>query len=305
MSTLRRLAALAPALTLALALGGCANGDNAGGDDQDLRDPSKASYTGPERRSQNLELEDFEFHYNDIDLSKSGEPDAFMVAQWRKARHEAALLCLRANPPDYKQARSLLEDVVIKVPSSSRDWALLAQLDFSDAAYWYQIADRVAWEMNRVAIEKTAEPNGPALDEKQLTELLESFRPFFDRANGKLKERAKAGLRHFEAYRRIRPDDKAVTDFVWKLYFYMQDFEKALQWLDYVLREMDLAEVPEEEPIRGDYGRIRESIISHLAEVKLKGANARPEGQGGLFPFSDEGSRSTLGRVGSDLSPGH
>lgn len=309
----RCLTTLVPGMALVMTLAGCANGadgdkgdrGNTGKSDQAFEDPSKAHFAPNQRPSQKLDLGDFDYEFSDIELSKSGEPDAFEVAQWRKHRHEAALRCLRATPPDYDQARSLLEEIVRNVPSASRDQALLAQLNFSDAAYWYQVGDRVAWEMRRVEFEKTAEPNGPTLDDKQLKELLASFKPYLERASEKLEKHAKDSLRSFEAYRRIRPDDKAVSDFVWKLYFYLQDYERALQWLDYVLREMDLAEVPEEEPIRADYTVIRKAIVTYLAESKLQGDDTRADRQGGgLFPFGDAGVESARDRLRKGYTPG-
>ena len=44
-----------------------------------------------------------ETEWEDIEKNSSGEPSAYDVARWVKHRNDAALLCLRANPPDYEQ----------------------------------------------------------------------------------------------------------------------------------------------------------------------------------------------------------
>ncbi len=294
------------ATALAMALAGCTSngGGDTGGGDSLIGDPNKLHFKAGKRPSQHLELDDFDFEWEDIEKNSAGEPSPYEVAQWVKHRSDAALLCLRASPPDYEQARALMNVVVRNVPTATRVRALLAQTEFSDSAYWYQVADRCSWEVARIEFEKTDSPGpqGNKLTDEEVKELIDSFQPYLQKANEMIRTHSQSALRHFDVYRQARPDDRAVADSVWKLYFRLQDYEKAKQWLDYVLREMDLNEVPEEEPIRQDYMLIRRSIVEYLAVIKLEGHQQR---QGsGLFPFSNQRSRSARDRLREGFTPG-
>ncbi|RMG06299.1 MAG: hypothetical protein D6731_26180 [Planctomycetota bacterium] len=284
------------ALLASGALAGCAS-SGAGGT-APAPHPNRITVNVGGRPTQHLDLDPFELEWDDIEVDDTGERSATQVARWVRMRHDAALRCLRADPPDYEQAGELLQEILRRVPDSSRDRSLLAQLFFADAAYWWRTADAVAWEMERVALESTAAPNGPPLTDEEVKQLLSEYQPYRDRANENVRKAARESLKHFELYRRLRPDDKSVLDFVWKLHFFLQDYELALRWLDYVLREMDTAGVPPQEPLRVDYETIRKDIANYLAERKLD--PSRPPSGRGLFPFSAGGRE----RMRKDYAPG-
>jgi hypothetical protein len=293
--------ARAAALLIVLGAAGCGSSDKGSDDDGAPVGPQKLTVNVGGRPTQTLELDDFNIEWDDIDVDDTGEKSAFQVAQWVKQRYDAAVRCLRADPPDYAQATKLLGRIASKVPSSSKARKLLAEVLFSAAAYWWRTADAIAWEMERIGLEGTAKPNGPRLTDADMKELLTQYQPYRDNANEQAREHAQKSLKQFELYRQLRPDDKLVFDFVWKLHFFLQDYRQSIRWLDYVLREMDVAEVPEEEPLRQDYLAIRKSMVAYLAEQAVASDGEVRRGRG-IFPFG--GNERGRGRLQEDFTPG-
>ena len=88
-------------------------------------------------------------------------------------------------------------------------------------------------------------------------------------------------------------ESQRVASYVWRLYFFRQDYRAALTWLDYILKEMELREVPATEPTRVAYMDIRKGIVNYLAKLRLEGKDA-VRNTHGLFPFKDN-DRALLG----------
>lgn len=284
------------ALGLLVVLAGCTTTDP-DPDGKRLKREEVAWVDVSGRDSQTLEI-DLDYDWDDIDIADDGTHDPYIVAKWVKERRDAVQRCLSAVPADQVQAADLLDEILKRVPGSSRDRGLLAQVTFADASYWFQTADRVGWEVERLRVERTATANGETLNDKDLEDLVESYTPYLETANKKCQASARRSLGQWDLYRKLRPDDRAVADFIWKLHFYVQDYRSALAWLDLVLREMDLQETPKEEPIRRDYEEIRRSIVEYLAKLRLEG----PEAGRRVLPFGKRGS-SSRDRLG-DFTPG-
>jgi hypothetical protein len=222
---------------------------------------------------------DFQHEWDEIDKNDRGVRDTEQVAMWVTERRNAVDLCLRAEPvPAVHQAVGLLEQILARVPDSSRDRFMLAQCTFAEAAHWYRLADGEAWEMNRLETERTAprEQGGGALTDEEVKAQIATIRVDFDLLLDELNKTASRSLTLFTTYRQVRPDDKRVYDYVWKLYFFLQNFPEALRWLDFVLAEMDSAGVPREEPLRQDYQMLRKEILDRMMDAQTTGGGFRP-----------------------------
>lgn len=222
---------------------------------------------------------DFQIEWDDIEKNSRGQRDTEQVAMWVTERRNAVDACLRAEPiPATHQAVGLLEQILARVPDSSRDRFMLAQCTFAEAAHWYRLADGEAWEMNRLETERTAprEQGGGALTDEEVKAQISEIRKDFDLLLDELNRTASRSLTLFTTYRQVRPDDKRVYDYVWKLYFFLQNFPEALRWLDYVLAEMDSAGVPPEEPLRQDYRMLRKEILDRMMDAQTTGGGFRP-----------------------------
>jgi len=275
----------AGAAALALALAGC----NGAETDPDAG-PDVIEYEPPPRPMSRIEL-DYEWEWEDIDRLDNGERDPEEVAMWVAERNRTVQRCLNQEPPALYQAIEVLKEILARVPSSSRDRGLLAQCYFADAAYWFKVADNIAWEMDRLLAERTL-PNwegGARLTDAEVEKLVSDYRAFLEKANRNLEIASRNSLRAFTRYAQARPDDKGVYDFVWKLHFYLQNYDESLRWLNLVIHEMDLAEVPDQEPLRQRYTDIRDQMVDYLADRRIEGAEAeRPRGF-----FDDLGGGST------------
>lgn len=222
---------------------------------------------------------DFQIEWDDIEKDRRGMRDTEQVAMWVTERRNAVDLCLRAEPvPAVHQAVGLLEQILARVPDSSRDRFMLAQCTFAEAAHWYRLADGEAWEMNRLETERTAsrDEGGGALTPDEVKAQIAEIREVFDLLLDRLNQTASRSLTLFTSYRQARPDDKRVYDYVWKLYFFLQNFPEALRWLDFVLAEMDSAGVPTEEPLRQDYTLLRREILDRMMDAQTNQGGFRP-----------------------------
>lgn len=243
-----------------------------------------------------LELDDFEHEWTDLDRDPQGRKDSYQVALWATERHNMAMRCLRSEPPARIQAARILNEVLERVPESSKDRYQLAVLRFREAAYWYRAADAVAWHMDMIrTYRRTAPPDkkGRELSEKEVEEALERGRPVLKEANERLKLRASESLKHFERYQQMRPDDKRILDVVWKLHFYLQNYDLALRWLDHLMAEFDRQGVPRTEPQLKDYEYIKERLQTYLANLRIQGTGK----EGTPLPWTDKKLR---GRIGSN-----
>lgn len=222
---------------------------------------------------------DFKFEWDDIDKDSRGMRDTEEVAMWVTERRNAVDACLRAEPvPAMHQAVGLLEQILARVPDSSRDRFKLGQCTFAEAAHWFRLADGESWEMNRLETQRTApaEDGGAALTDDEVKARIAEIRKVFDLLLDRLNQTASRSLNLFTIYRQARPDDKRVFDYVWKLYFYLQNFPEALRWLDFVLAEMDSAGVPREEPLRQDYLMLRKEILDRMMDAQTNQGGFRP-----------------------------
>lgn len=254
------------AAVLALVLCGCGSTEET---------PEQPALDGPaividRRKEPRLDV-DFEHEWKDIDRDSKGELDAEEVAAWVVERRNAVQRCLRMEPQAVGQAMEILEEILSKVSDSSRDRYLLAQCVFSEAAYWFRLADGYAWEMNRLQYQRTAHPDegGRQLTDDEVKDKIAELREIFDLLLVNVNRSSQRGLNLFTVYRQQRPDDKSVYDYIWKLYFFSQNFPEAQRWLDLVLHEMNMAGVPEQDPLRQDYVALRREILDRITEQRL------------------------------------
>ncbi|MCO5169895.1 MAG: hypothetical protein M9894_26455 [Planctomycetes bacterium] len=259
-----------PAVTLtlaALALGGCASSEPTEDELPKVDEPAVVLPPGPRLKF------DFELEWSDIDRERrTGARDPEQVARWVTERRNAVQQCLRNEPTQaVRQAIELLEEILSKVPDSSRDRYLLAQCMFFEASYWFRLADSYAWEMNRLELDRTAHQSdgGRALSDEEVAAKVAELRKVFDLLLVNLNRSAGRSLSLFASYRQQRADDKSVYDYLWKLHFYLQNYVEAQRWLDQVLHEMDLAGIPERDPLRQDYRELRKEILERVTEQRL------------------------------------
>ncbi len=258
---------LATAALLALLVCGC-------GSTEEKPDPNPApdgpAIVLPRDKEPRIEL-DFDLEWSDIDRNAKGELDPEEVATWVVERRNAVQRCLRMEPQAMGQAMELLEEIVSKVGDSSRDRYLLAQCVFAEAAYWWRLADGYAWEMNRLELDRKArdDEGGRALSDDEVKAKVAELRRTFDLLLVNVNKTSQRALNLFAVYRQQRPDDKGVYDYLWKLHFYSQNFVEAQRWLDQVISEMDLAGVPENDPLRQDYVALRREIVDRITEERL------------------------------------
>ena len=224
---------------------------------------------------------DWDVEWADVRDLKGGDRD-YETAVWVTERRKAALEGLQEKRPRLTQAIEILQEVIDKVPDDSRDRRLLAECYFLAAAWWFKQADVVAWESLRLISERTlprSSRNAPivVLDDAAVEKLTTEYNAYLDKANTQVATLAELALHEFARYRQQRPDDKVVFDYVWKLYFYLQNYKESLRWLEAVLYEMDLAEVPPQDILRQDYTAIRNELRNELATMRIEGrAPARP-----------------------------
>lgn len=244
-----------------------------------------------------LEIDDFKYEWNDIDKDRQGRRNPYQVARWVTERHDAVEACLRNSPPATTQAIALMEQILQRRPDASKDRYLLARVRFGLAAYWFKAADVVAYNMDWIAKYKKLKPNSQDLDDEQVEKVLKAAEPWLKDANEKLRTNAKESLRHFGLYRRRRPDDKRVLDFLWKLHFYLQDYERALRWLKYLLSELDAQGVPEQDPLRKDYVHIRDRLTDYMVNLKIEGVGKGDRLGASVLPWKDKRSREIRKRM--------
>lgn len=256
---------------LALALAGCGSTEETPEGPrgpQGPRGPVSIDYS-TERRIET----DFSLDWDDIERNERGELDPEQVAQWVVERHNAVERCLREQPQVVGQAKELLEEILSKVPDDSKDRFLLAQCVFSEAAYFFRLADGAGWEISRLREDRTArqEEGGHPLSDEEIEARVTTLRLWLEAYVEQLNATAHKALSHFTLYWNQRPDDKRVYDYLWKLHFFLQDYVEAKRWLDKVIYEMDAAGVPENEPVREDYVALRGVIAEAIAEQRTGG----------------------------------
>jgi hypothetical protein len=246
---------------------------------------------------------DFETDWEDIDRTKRGDLDPEQVARWVIERRNAVETCLKQSPQSIGQAMELLEDLVAKVPDSSRDRYTLAQCVFSEAAYWFRFADSYAWEMNRLRVEPRSHPSEGLpvrnLTPEEVEAKIADLRAKFDMMLVNLNERARRALNLFLVYRQQRPDDKSVYDYIFKCNFFLQNYDEARRWLELVLHEMDMAGIPRQDPLRQDYTLLLAEVKEQMADARLEGGFRKVEptihdrlrvGENGARPAAPRGN---------------
>lgn len=278
----RRLATCALALG-ALVLVGC------GGKEED-DDPNAVTVHLKPPPNQTVEEVEFENDWDDLDRDKQGRVNAYQKALWVTERYDAAVRLLRLDTPARVQAGQILENLLRRAPQASRARLLLAQLRFSEAAFWFQSTDAWAYQIDWLRYKRT-DKDGTEMKPEDIEEAIRKAEPYVAEGNVKIRESASASLRHFMRYRAMRPDDRQISDYVWKLNFFLQNYSAALEWLDVVLRGWDREEVSSDDPLRKDYEKIRQDIDSYLANLELArdDANRRP---GSPLPWQNEKLRA-------------
>lgn len=258
---------LATAALIALILCGCGSTEEAPDPGPTSDEPAIVLDRSKEPR---IDVE-FEHEWKEIDRNSKGELDPEQVAEWVVERRNAVQRCLRVEPQAVGQAMEILEQIISKVSDSSRDRYLLAQCVFAEAAYWWRLADGYAWEMNRLQLDRTAHASegGHKLTDDEVKEKIADLRRTFDLLLVNVNKSSNRALSLFTVYRQQRPDDRSVYDYIWKLHFFAQNFVEAQRWLDLVLHEMDMAGVPQQDPLRQDYAALRLEIVDRITEQRL------------------------------------
>jgi hypothetical protein len=210
--------------------------------------------------------------WEDIDKNDRGEKNPEEVARWVTERRNAVQACLNNRPQALTQAVELLQEITTRVPDSSKDRYLLAQCYFVDALYWWRMTDVTAWELNRVKVDRTEhrsiDPAEHHMTDHEVDARVAQLKPYFEACLSQLDVSGHRALDAFMAYRQQRPDDKRVYDYLWKLYFYVQDFRAAKQWLEVVLHEMDMADEPSHDPLRQNYELMIEELKDKIVDER-------------------------------------
>lgn len=258
-------------IALALGLAGC-------GSTETQPETRPAGMYIPREHEKRVEF-DFQLDWEDIERNDRGDLDPEQVARWVIERRNAVETCLKQSPQSIAQAMEILEDMVAKVPDSSRDRYTLAQCVFSEAAYWFRFADSYAWEMNRLKLERTSHQSEGSrqLSDEEVEEKVADLRKKFDLMLANLNERSKRALALFLVYRQQRPDDKSVYDYIFKCHFFLQNYDEARRWLELVLYEMDMAGIPRQDPLRQDYSLLLAEVKEQMADAKLEGGFRKVE----------------------------
>jgi tetratricopeptide (TPR) repeat protein len=253
---------------LALGLAGCSSTP------ETIRRQSDLNLPRPEFEVR----EPLEFHraWADVPIDDRGEPSPVELAKWVTERRNAAERALKDEPMRLMQAVEILAAVARRVPDSSFLRQRLAQSYFLGAAMWFKNADAAAFSMDYLIVNNQL-PDGTLVETEDDKEAyLKEMREFLDKSNTQVHKWAERALREFMAYRGLRPDDKTVLDSVWKLHFYLQNYDEALRWLDAVIREMDLAEVSEADPLYRNYSLVRKDMVDLIAQLRIDSSSRTP-----------------------------
>ena len=238
------------------------------------------------RRQEQLELPRPEFEHReplgfqrawaDVPIDEAGDPDAVELAKWVTERRNAADRALKDSPMRLLQAVEVLAMVARRVPDSSAVRQRLGQGYFLGAAMWFKNADAAASSMDYLILNEELPDGTPVASQEEKEATLEEMRAFLLRCNEQLEAWSVRALREFIAYRGMRPDDKSVLDTVWKLYFFLQDYNESLRWLDAVLREWELTEVSDTDPDYRSYKLMRKELVDLIASLRIDSATRTP-----------------------------
>lgn len=262
----------------------------------------------PERVTTHLEpppnstVEEPEFNYEwaDIERDDQGRVDAYEKARWITERFNAAKRLLALDVPARVQAGQILEQILRRDPAASAVRLMLAQLRFAEAAYWFQATDAWAFQIDWMAVKKTRVEDGeqgPTLSKEELEEAIQQALPYVEEGNEQIRRTASSALTHFLRYRAARPDDESIADYLWKLYFFLQRYQEAQEWLNYVLAEWERRDQPREDPLYKKYLDIAETISNYLAELELAKESGK---KGGPLPWRDPALRAEQRLILSD-----
>ncbi|MEZ6189248.1 MAG: hypothetical protein R3F62_30130 [Planctomycetota bacterium] len=236
--------------------------------------PDRPTYSGPYGLDNRIDVE-FDQTWEEIEVTRTGEKDATQKAFFVTQRRNAALRCIKADPPCLLQAIEILDDILSHVPDASEPQLLMARTQFQIAAYWFKVADVIAWNMQYIDYNrKTPEDEygrQVELSDDEVEGLVADYKPWLDRANQGIRRAAEASIKHFTIYQRLHPEDLAIHEYVWRLHFFLQNYQEALTWLKAVLARMDRQEVEPEDPIRVKHEQIRQAIEDYLANLRLTG----------------------------------
>jgi hypothetical protein len=284
-----------PTHTLALALVALVFvGCNGKEDEEDRSDEVTAFLNPPPNET--VEDPEFKYEWEDLERDDQGRVNAYEKARWITERYEASLRLLRLDTPARVQAGEILDKVMRRAPDTSKARLLLAQLRFAEAAYWFQATDAWAYQIDWLLYFRTSPDDpraeqGKRLNKEDLDTAIEKATPYVAEGNEKIRIAASQSLSHFLRYRARRPDDQQVADYLWKLYFYLQRFDEALQWLEYVLAGFESQEVPREDPLRKQYETTHKMLTDYLARLELSREEGVPAGASPL-PWRDKNMRT-------------
>lgn len=236
--------------------------------------PDRPSYSGPYGLDNRIDVE-FDFTWDEIEVTRTGDKSpadkAFFVTQ----RKNAAMRCIKSDPPCLLQAIEILDEILRYVPEASEPQLMMATTQYQIAAYWFKVADVIAWNMQFVSVNRRTPKDEYGrevkLSDEDVEGLLGDYEPYLERANQGIRRAAEASLRHFTIYQRLHPEDKALHEYVWRLHFFLQNYREALTWLEAVIARMDRQEVPAEDPTRVKHTQVKQAIEDYLANLKLTG----------------------------------
>ena len=262
-----RFASLAATLLAATLLPlGCSSTDGTPDD--------RPSYSGPYGLDNRIEV-DFDQDWEDVEITRTGDKDPEQKAFFVTQRRNAALRCIKSDPPCLLQAIEILDEILRHVPEASEPQLLMATTQYQIAAYWFKVADVIAWNMQYINVNRRTPTDEYGrqveLDDAEVEALLDDYRPYLERANQGTRRAAEASIRHFTIYQRLHPEDMAIHEYVWRLHFFLQNYEEALTWLTAVIGRMDRQEVDRDDPTRVKHAQVKKAIEDYLANLKLTG----------------------------------
>src|SRR5262245_15219470 len=192
----------------------------------------------------------------DVEFNPSDKDDAenfVKIAEWVKTRRDVVNWCMKQNPQRLDQAIAILDKVVRKVPTATRERYLLGWYVFARGSSFYDTEDKLASDVTILD-----DQGKPERDKEWRLREAERMQKYVERYQS-------AAIYHLTGYSDAVPMDKTPVDLLWKAYFQLGDFENAKRYLSAQLELM-----PEEHKRKRDYLAIKDDIDRYLAELTLK-----------------------------------
>jgi hypothetical protein len=203
----------------------------------------------------------------DVEFNPSDKDDAenfVKIAEWVKARRDVVNWCMKQNPQRLDQAIAILDKIVRKVPTATREKFLLGWYLYKRGSSFYDTEDKLAADV------VVLDDEGKERDKEWRLREAERMQKYVERYQ-------RAAIYHLTAYSDAVPMDKTPVDILWRAYVELQDFDNAKRWLS---AQLDL--MPDDHPKKKDCLVIKDEIDRYLALVTLKGSDfgKKPKFQG-------------------------